>query len=1157
MAGYDFKTIEPKWQAYWDEHGTFVQPNPGDEGFDAEKPKFYVLDMFPYPSGAGLHVGHPVGYVATDIIARYKRMRGLNVLHPMGYDAFGLPAQQYAVEHGIHPRVTTERNIDNIERQIKMIGFSYDWSRRLATTDPAYYRWTQWIFCRMFDSWYDPAADAARPISELIDRLESNDYRINFAGEPVTNFYDGMTPFFGEPLGTTKWHELPPEQRREIVDSHRLAYLAEVPVNWCPALGTVLANEEVTNEGRSDRGDHPVYRRPLTQWMLRITAYADRLLEDLDAVDWPEPIKLMQRNWIGKSTGAEVDFPLASVVEQAFEPVPVNLTPNAEFQRIARLPEGTGPTLTARSFEGCDPFPKDQPVCPHAIGTRRNLPHIYLPGATYFVTFRVHRIALGEGEERDEVFRAMLHWHGKRCVVYGCVVLDDHAHIVVRPLEGESLPKIMQSIKGYSARQINLMRQCGDPVWQDENFDHIIRNGESFHKYMYYICQNPVKRGLTKTFDTYPWLFINADEVTTDDGVPLGHSLKGCATAPDWFSDRTEGGFPAAGEDDVIRVYTTRPDTLYGATYMVLAPEHPLVERITTDAQRQAVAAYVAAAARKSELERTAETKQKTGVFTGAYAVNPVNREAVPIWIADYVMTGYGTGAIMAVPAHDTRDLEFAEAFDLPVVQVVAPPDRADWRGYVGDGVAVNSGPYDGLPTAEFVEKITADLEDKGLGRRAVNYRLRDWTFSRQWYWGEPFPIVHCPACGAVALPDDALPLLLPEMEDFRPAASDDPDAPPQPPLGRITEWVQTTCPSCGGPAKRETNAMPQWAGSCWYYLRFCDPKNDKALCGDDAQGYWMGPNGVDLYVGGAEHAVLHLLYARFWHKVLYDLGHVGTPEPFGRLFNQGMIRSFAYRDGRGMCVGYDDVDLSGEAPRHRATGEELTASVEKMSKSLKNVVNPDEVIGRYGADTLRLYEMFMGPLDVSKPWNTRDVPGVHRFCHRVWRMLAGSDDQAALLADAAEEQVERGLHRLVKKVGEDIEAMKFNTAIAAMMEFVNLVYKAGALSRGQAERFVLVLAPFAPHLAEELWEKLGHDASLAREPWPAYDDALLAAETVELAVQVNGKVRGRVSVAADADAEAVLAAALAEPKVADAVEGKQIVKKIVVPHRLVNLVVK
>ena len=941
MPGYDFAAIEAKWQEYWARNKTFEVPNPGGKNFE-DKPKFYVLDMFPYPSGTGLHVGHPEGYTATDIMARAMRMRGYNVLHPMGYDAFGLPAEQYAVEHGVHPRATTEANIANIERQIRMFGFSYDWSRRLATTDEDYYRWTQWVFLQMFNSWYDPDADAARPIGELVKRLESGDYCVDFAGRPMLNVHDGLTAYFGQPIGTIKWHELPPDQRREIIDSHRLAYQAEVPVNWCPQLGTVLANEEVTNEGRSDRGDFPVYRRPLRQWMLRITAYADRLLGGLEQVDWPESIKIMQRNWIGKSTGAEVDFPLASV------------------------------------------------------GT-------------------------------DE-----------------------------------------------------------------------------------------------------------------------------------WFQGRAESGCPGVEEDGTIRVYTTRPDTLFGATYMVLAPEHPLVETITTDEQRGEVRAYVEAAGRKSELERTAEAKEKTGVFTGANAINPVNRKEIPIWVADYVMMGYGTGAIMAVPAHDTRDLEFAEQFGLPVVQVVVPPEGTDWRGYVDDGTAVSSGKYDGQPTAEFIKNITEDLEQTGLGTAAVNYKLRDWIFSRQWYWGEPFPIVHCEKCGAVPLPDEKLPLVLPEMDDFRPQTSDDPQAPPAPPLARLAEWVSTACPRCGGPAKRETNAMPQWAGSCWYYLRFCDPGNDKAPVGPEMEKYWMGPDGIDLYVGGAEHAVLHLLYARFWHKVLYDLGHVSTPEPFHKLFNQGMIRSFAYRDRRGVCVGYGDLDLSGEKPRHRETGEVLTETIEKMSKSLKNVVNPDEVIGQYGADTFRLYEMFMGPLEASKPWNTRDVPGAHRFCHRAWRMIAGDDERESIVGDApGGEEVEKALHRLIKKVGEDIEAMKFNTAIAAMMEFVNLAYKAGSLSGDQAERFVLVLSPFAPHVAEELWERLGHDSSLAYEPWPGYDESKIAEETVELAVQVNGKVRGRVTVPAEADETEVLDAALAEASVAAAVEGKTIVKKIVVPGRLVNVVVK
>ncbi len=943
MAAYDFTAIEKKWQQHWEAHGTFRQGNPGEKGFDANRPKFYVLDMFPYPSGAGLHVGHPEGYTATDIVARYKRMKGFNVLHPMGYDAFGLPAEQYAVEHGVHPRITTERNIANIERQIRMFGFSYDWSRRVATTDVEYYRWTQWIFLQLFNSWYDPVARAARPIGELVRRLESGEYLVDLGGdvvfEPTAATIEALA---GLPAGYVKFTELDAEQRQAVIDAQRLAYLDEVPVNWCPKLGTVLANEEVTNEGRSERGDHPVFRRALKQWMLRITAYADRLLDDLALVDWPEPIKLMQRNWIGKSIGAEVDFPLENIA---------------------------------------------------------------------------------------------------------------------------------------------------------------------------------------------------SDE---------------------WFAGRADAGFPAVEEDEVLRVYTTRPDTLYGATYMVLAPEHPLVEEITTDAQRQTVQAYVAQAKNKSELERTTETKEKTGVFTGAYAVNPVNRQRIPVWVADYVMTGYGTGAIMAVPAHDTRDYEFAQKFDLPVIQVVEPPTGADWRGFTDDGTAVNSGQYDGLSTAEFKKRITADLSKGGLGKQAIHYKLRDWLFSRQRYWGEPFPIVHCHKCGPAALPESALPLTLPEMADFTPAASDDPDAPPEPPLGKMTNWTSTTCPCCGGPATRELNTMPQWAGSCWYYLRYLDPKNDKRFVDPNIENYWMGGNGVDLYVGGAEHAVLHLLYARFWHKVLYDLGCVSTPEPFAKLFNQGMIRSFAYRDSRGVYVGYDDVDLSGDAPRHKKTGEALTESVEKMSKSLKNVVNPDEVISQYGADTFRLYEMFMGPLEASKPWNTRDVPGVHRFLQRVWRIVAGTDDQPALLTDAdGDAGVERGLHKLAKKVGEDIEAMKFNTAIAAMMEFVNAVFKAGRISASQAERFLLLLAPFAPHLAEELWQKLGHAGSLAHEPWPAYDEKMLAEDTVELAVQVNGKVRGKIQVAADASQEACVETALADEKVAAAVAGKQIVKQIVVPGRLVNLVVK
>ena len=934
MPGYDFKSIEPKWQKYWDENNTFVQPNPGQPGF-VDKPKFYVLDMFPYPSGAGLHVGHPEGYTATDIVCRHARMKGYNVLHPMGYDSFGLPAEQYAVEHGVHPAATTDKNVANIERQIKMFGFSYDWSRRLATTDVKYYRWTQWIFLQLFNSWYNPETNSARPIGELVDCLESGQLVLDLFGNAMSPpFGEDVAAVVGTQSDTVRFTDLDDDQKREVIDAHRLAYVDEVPVNWCPALGTVLSNEEVTNEGRSDRGDHPVFRRNLKQWMLRITAYCDRLLEDVDALDWPESVKIMQRNWIGKSQGSEVSFPID-------------------------------------------------------------------------------------------------------------------------------------------------------------------------------------------------------------------------------------------GSDEIIDVYTTRPDTLFGATYMVLAPEHALVETITTAECRAAVGAYVKTAAGKSELERTADAKEKTGQFTGAYAINPVNEAKIPIWVADYVMMGYGTGAIMAVPAHDTRDFEFATKFNLPIVQVVAPPDGVDWQGYVGDGVAVNSGEYDGLSTAEFKKKITEKLDAEGAGHFATNYKLRDWLFSRQRYWGEPFPIINCPKCHSVPLNAADLPLELPEMDDFSPAISNDPDAPPSPPLGKVADWIDVVCPTCGGQAKRELNTMPQWAGSCWYYLRYLDPDNDEDFCDPEIEKYWMGPSkdnplgGVDLYIGGAEHAVLHLLYARFWHKVLFDLGHVSVAEPFGKLFNQGMIRSFAYRDPRGVYVGYDDVDLSGDKPIQKSTGAELSESVEKMSKALKNVVNPDDVIAEYGADTFRLYEMFMGPLDASKPWSTRDIPGMFRFLSRVWRMVAGDEDadgnvtESLIDSGQADEDIERQLHKIIKKVGEDYDALKFNTAIAALTEFVNAVYRAGKVSTDQAKRFVLLLAPMAPHICEELWRILGHDKTLAYEPWPVFDEEMLAVDTLELPVQINGKLKGRITIAADATNDQILQAAKADPKVADAIEGKQMVKEIVVPNRMVNLVVK
>ncbi|HEX7010647.1 MAG TPA: leucine--tRNA ligase, partial [Phycisphaeraceae bacterium] len=797
---YDPQAIEPRWQAHWEQHKTFKTPGPGDPGFDPGKPKFYVLDMFPYPSGVGLHVGHPLGYIATDIFARYKRMRGFNVLHPMGFDAFGLPAEQFAVEHGVHPAITTQRNIDNMIRQLKRIGLGYDWDRCIATTDPRYYKWTQWIFLQLYNAWFDPAQGKARPIAELEQALASGQYEIGPDGELVpVDPAGGIEPIVGGPIGTRKWQELTPDQQRALLDEYRLAYIDEVPVNWCPGLGTVLANEEVTAEGRSERGNFPVYKRPLRQWMLRITAYAQRLLEDLDLVDWPEPIKLMQRNWIGPSQGAQVQFPLA----------------------------------------------------------------------------------------------------------YGT----------------------------------------------------------------------------------------------------------------------------ATSDQEVITVFTTRPDTLFGATYMVLAPEHPLVEAITTPEQYHEVNQYRQQAQSRSDVDRQAQAKAKTGVFTGAYAINPVNNAKIPIWIADYVLMGYGTGAIMAVPAHDERDFEFAKQFGLPIKAVVMPPDS--WlrhqseqlpeepggtmaceletierirqryleapgsfpEAYTGEGQGVNSAneevSLNGLPTPQAKQEITAWLQRKGLGRGTVQYKLRDWLFSRQRYWGEPFPLLHCPGGQIVPVGEDELPVELPPMEDFRPAASDDPDAPPQPPLGRAPDawkYVERDGQKC----TRELNTMPQWAGSCWYYLRFCDPRNDERFVGQEAERYWMTSRkkdgqahagGVDLYVGGVEHAVLHLLYARFWHKVLYDLGHVSTPEPFGRLFNQGYIQAHAYTDARGVYVPADQVQQ--RDGKFYYQDQEVFEQFGKMGKSLKNAVAPDDVIAQYGADSLRLYLMYLGPLDQSKVWNTRDIVGVHRFLQR------------------------------------------------------------------------------------------------------------------------------------------------------------------------------
>ncbi|APB70392.1 leucine--tRNA ligase [Paenibacillus polymyxa] len=802
--GYQPQSIEPKWQKYWDENKTFRT------GEEPGKPKFYALDMFPYPSGAGLHVGHPEGYTATDIVSRYKRMRGYNVLHPMGWDAFGLPAEQHALDTGEHPREITVKNVNNFRRQIKSLGFSYDWDREISTTDPDYYKWTQWIFIQLY--------------------------------------------------------------------KRGLAYVAEVPVNWCPALGTVLANEEVI-DGKSERGGHPVVRKPMRQWMLKITEYADRLLDDLEELDWSESIKDMQRNWIGKSTGAEVRFP----------------------------------------------------------------------------------------------------------------------------------------IEGY---------------------------------------------------------------------------------------------------DEQLTVFTTRPDTLFGASYCVLAPEQELVEIITTPEQKDAVQQYREQAARKSDLERTDLAKDKTGVFTGAYAVNPVNGEKLPIWIADYVLAGYGTGAIMAVPAHDTRDWEFAKQFGLNIIEVVQGGDVAN-EPYTEDGPHVNSGPLNGLTNEEAIPKMIEWLEAEGKGHGKVTYRLRDWLFSRQRYWGEPIPVIHLEDGTIKTVPEDQLPLVLPEMDNIKPSGTG------ESPLANATDWVETIDPETGMKARRETNTMPQWAGSCWYYLRFIDPKNDKELVSKEKQREWMP---VDLYIGGAEHAVLHLLYARFWHKVLYDIGVVETKEPFYKLVNQGMI---------------------------------LGNNNEKMSKSRGNVINPDDIVNTFGADTLRIYEMFMGPLEATKPWNENGVEGAHRFLSRVWRLFVSEDGSLndKITNDGGSDEFNRTWHKTLKKVTEDLDALRFNTAISQLMIFTNDAYKADLLPRAAMENFVQMLSPLAPHLAEELWQLLGHNDSITYAAWPAYDEAWTVDAEVEIVVQVNGKIVQRATIAKDLDAKAMEAFAVSLDNVQQALAGKTIRKVIAVPGKLVNIV--
>ncbi len=1054
--------IELRWQNVWEENKTFCSPNPNDAGFDASEyvGKKYILDMFPYPSGAGLHVGHPLGYIATDIYARFLRASQFHVLHSMGFDAFGLPAEQYAVEHGVHPRITTENNIASMKRQLRRLGLGHDPARAFSTTDVDYYRWTQWIFLQVYNAWYDSDQQRARPISELIE---------GFADGSISTCDDDINP------DSTPWAGLKSDTQRQLIDAHRLAYISNVPVNWCPALGTVLANEEVTADGKSERGNHPVYKRPLKQWMMRITEYAERLLNDLDPLAWPEPIKLMQRNWVGRSEGAVVRFAV----------------------------------------------------------------------------------------------------------------------------------------------------------------------------------------------------------------------------------DKS---------DATIEVFTTRPDTLFGATYMVLAPEHELVNQITTPSHTEDVARYKRETESRSDIDRMAENRTKTGVFTGAFACNPATGQPVPIWIADYVLMGYGTGAIMAVPAHDDRDYEFAKTFDLPIVDVVhsrlmtllyeaavrlkelpssttttiaksratilvdfvalcmsqnrddydnvwklvgtqrvdqpplevgeslegvdvdaffeqklsealeSGPAGKDRRGSVSaawsdqvtpllsdgvdqliedaihyrlaarlgqantsDGIAVNSDngevSLNNLSKEDAIAQIARWLESQNIGSLAINYKLRDWLFSRQRYWGEPFPIVYDDSGNAHALEESDLPVELPPLDNFSPKSSDDPDAVPEPPLARASEWVQFE--KNGQSWSRETNTMPQWAGSCWYYLRYLDKNNSEHLVDPAIEKYWMISRkdgqpigdpaaatfdssvhhwgGVDLYVGGAEHAVLHLLYARFWHKVLFDLGHVSTPEPFGKLFNQGYIQAFAYTDKRGIAVPADDV-VEKDDGKWYFEDEVVNRSYGKMGKSLKNSVTPDEMCDDFGCDTMRLYEMYMGPLEQSKPWSTRDAVGSFRFLQRVWRNFVDENTGESLLTDDhADDSTRRHLHKTIAKVREDMHNLSFNTAIAAMIELNNALVKLDRLPREIAEPMLKMLAPFVPHFAEELWQKIGHNQdgtqSITYESFPEPIEKYLVDDEIQLIVQILGKVRAKLMVPAGCDEESAKNAALTDDNVQRHLEGKTIRKVIYVPGRLINFV--
>ncbi|MCS4492264.1 leucine--tRNA ligase [Corynebacterium sp. ES2715-CONJ3] len=931
--------IEKKWQEYWRENGTFNAANPvgalAGEG-ELKADKLFVQDMFPFPSGVGLHVGHPLGYIATDVYARFNRMQGKNVLHTLGYDAFGLPAEQYAIQTGTHPAIKTQESIANMQRQLDRLGLGHDKRRSIATTDEDFYRWTQWIFLQIYNAWFDPHENKARRIAELIPLLESGQREIpaHLAEEFHTHDYTALDRI----------------QQADVIDEYRLVYQSHSMVNWCPGLGTVLANEEVTAEGKSERGNFPVFRKKLVQWMMRITAYSDRLIDDLELLDWPEKVKSMQRNWIGRSRGAELDF--------------------------------------------------------------------------------------------------------------------------------------------------------------------------------------------------------------------TSHNHK-------------------------IRVFTTRPDTLFGATYMVLAPEHELVDTLLatgnpsyegvderwtygTDDPAAAVAAYRADIAAKSDVERQ-ENKEKTGVFLGVYATNPVNGADIPVFIADYVLTGYGTGAIMAVPAHDIRDYEFARAFGLDIVPVL--DGDISTEAFTSDAPHINSAnqrglDLNGLGKDAAIKKATDWLMAEGIGEVKVQYKLRDWLFARQRYWGEPFPIVYDSDGIPHGLDESQLPVVLPEVQDYKPATFDpsDADSAPQPPLAKAEDWVNVELDLGDGlqTYRRDTNVMPQWAGSSWYQLRYIDPKNDQAFCDPENEKYWTGPQwegdcgGVDLYVGGVEHAVLHLLYARFWHKVLFDLGYVSSFEPYRRLFNQGYIQAFAYTDSRGVYVPAADViERDGE---FFYQGEKVHQEYGKMGKSLKNAVSPDEICDDFGADTLRVYEMAMGPLDTSRPWATKDVVGSQRFLQRLWRLVVHEDTgELAVTAEALSDEATKTLHRTIAGITEDYQALHLNTVVAKSIEYVNFLTKnyKGAVPRQAVEPLIIMIAPLAPHIAEELWQRLGHDSTIAFEPFPSYDEKWLSDDEVELPVQINGKVRARIMVAADADQDAVITAARNHETIAQHIAGKDIIKEIVVPGRMVNLVVK